>query len=153
MCGKIRADANRRIIQNCPHGRGASAPVDLFGSGSAGLGGKRRSLCAYVPEREPMYGNDQAEHTVADFSQAGLHPMRTCMRGSHGRSTSTPSLGIVANCATLSAIVLRLQRLNDAVRSSHGPGRSRSTAKICCTSARKIGCLNSRKKGGRSRPN
>src|SRR6516162_5611017 len=33
MCGKIRADADRRIIQNCPNGRGVCAPIHLFGSG------------------------------------------------------------------------------------------------------------------------
>ena len=38
MCGKIWADADRRIIQNCLHGRGVSAPIHLFGSGCAGLG-------------------------------------------------------------------------------------------------------------------
>ena len=38
MCGKIWADADRRIIQNCLHGRGVSAPIDLFGSDCAGLG-------------------------------------------------------------------------------------------------------------------
>jgi len=38
MSGKIRADADRRIIQNCPHGRGAFVPIHLFGSGFAGLG-------------------------------------------------------------------------------------------------------------------
>ena len=38
MCGKIRADADRRIIQNCPYGRGVTAPIHLFGSGFAGLG-------------------------------------------------------------------------------------------------------------------
>jgi hypothetical protein len=38
LCGNIRADVDQRIIQNCPHGRGLSAPIHLFGSGFAGLG-------------------------------------------------------------------------------------------------------------------
>src|SRR5258705_13924384 len=38
FAGTVWADVNRRIIQNCPHGRGRGLPHRLFGSGFAGLG-------------------------------------------------------------------------------------------------------------------
>jgi hypothetical protein len=37
-CGKIRADVDRRIIQNCPYSRGAGVCVSLFGSRLCRLG-------------------------------------------------------------------------------------------------------------------
>jgi len=43
FAGTNWADVDRRIIQNCPHGRGRvlSSPARLFGSGFAGLGSSR----------------------------------------------------------------------------------------------------------------
>jgi hypothetical protein len=38
FAGTNWADVNRRIIQNCPHGRGRVLSSRLFGSGFAGLG-------------------------------------------------------------------------------------------------------------------
>jgi hypothetical protein len=38
FAGTSWADVNRRIIQNCPHGRGKGLSSPLFGSGFAGLG-------------------------------------------------------------------------------------------------------------------
>jgi hypothetical protein len=55
------ADVNRRIIQNCPHGRGFVF-TRLFGSGFAGLGLSRivarraaRGQPRDLPRREPRH--------------------------------------------------------------------------------------------------
>ena len=67
--GTNRADVDRRIIQNCPYGRGAAArAVCLFGSGSAGLGHLVQSWIGVGPNQavspqqlQTVFGEDQVQ--------------------------------------------------------------------------------------------
>src|SRR5208282_1904526 len=72
--GTNRADVYRRIIQNCPHGRGVSASAayaGLFGSGSAGLGlAGTKPILALHPLEALMLGDGGDRDRAAD----GLGP-------------------------------------------------------------------------------
>src|SRR5215831_4788711 len=96
--GRFGADADRRIIQNCPHGRGASAPNHLFGSGSAGLGAGRmttgHAFAAASPSEEIAQRLAQAQQ---DGKVYGLHSLL----GRAGRSSACPAAAVAGpkHCA------------------------------------------------------
>jgi hypothetical protein len=107
FAGTNWADVDRRIIQNCPHGRGRvlSSPARLFGSGFAGLGFRTsgvlqvKAITAHVAQNQSGRSSASDARNASRRSSAGPRRWEVCvMRASrppHGRlADSSPNLHV-----------------------------------------------------------